>query len=79
MKGQERILSVWAFTVIDDDGTEGIISRTHPLLGTFPLIGADLARVESLRPYAQQVATELGKPVTLAHFSVRTEQEVIQP
>lgn len=79
MDGQDRIHSVWAFTMIDDDGSEGIISMTLPGLGTTPLLGADLARVESLRPYAQKVATQLGKPVTLSHYSVRTDQEVILP
>lgn len=79
MDGQFRILSFWAFTVVDDDDTEGVISITLPGLGVTPLVGADLARVASLRPYAQHVATELGKPVTLAHFSVRTDQETFHP
>ena len=79
MDGQFRITSLWAFTVVDEDGTEGIIGQTIPGLGFTPLVGADLARIASLRPYAQQIATSLGRPVVLSHFSVRTDQEVLQP
>lgn len=78
--GQDRILSLWAFTCLDTDGTEGVIGA--PMLGglgLMPLIGADLARIHSLRPYAQAVATATGRPVTLSHFSVRTDQETLVP
>lgn len=75
MDGQERILSIFAFIVTDDDGTEGVPALSSGM----PLVGADLARVASLRPFAQMAADAYGKPVTLAHFSVRTDQEVIQP
>jgi hypothetical protein len=80
MKGQYRIDSLWAFTCVDRDGTEGVCAMTLPEpFGFTPLVGADLARVASLRPYAQEVATATGRPVTLSHFSVRTDQETIQP
>lgn len=79
MKGQFRILSLWAFTQVDEDGTEGVIGATVPGLGLTPLVGADLARIASLKPYAQAVAKTTGRPVTLSHFSVRTDQEVLQP
>ena len=74
MEGQERILSIFAFIVVDDDGTEGV-----PAINGLPMMGADLARVAALRPFAQAAADEMGKPVTLAHFSVRTDQEVLTP
>jgi hypothetical protein len=79
VKGQYRIDSLWAFTCIDSDGTEGVAGALIPKLGFVPLVGADLARIASMRPYAQQVATATGRPVTLSHFSVRTNQETIQP
>lgn len=79
MDGQFRIDSLWAFTVVDDDDTEGIIAQVLPDVGTAPLVGADLARVRSLMPYAQLVATRTGKPVSLVHFSNRTVQEIFQP
>jgi hypothetical protein len=79
MEGQDRIDSMWAFTQIDTDGTEGIIAMTLPGLGWVAVVDADLARINSLRPYAQQVATSTGRPVVLSHYSVRTDQETIQP
>jgi hypothetical protein len=79
VNGQVRIDSIWAFTVVDDDNTEGVVGMTVPGLGFTPLVGADLARVASLRPYARSFATAIGKPVTLVHFSRRTEQEVLPP
>ena len=78
MNGQLHIETLFAFVVVDDDGTEGV-----PALqvgGTaLPMMGADLAMVELLRPHAVQVAKQLNKPVTLVHFSQRTDQEVIEP
>lgn len=79
MNGQLRIDSMWVYTQVDADGTEGVIAMTLPGLGLTPLLGADLARIASLRPYAQQVATATGRPVVLSHYSVRTDQETIQP
>lgn len=79
MNGQVRIDSLWAFTAIDKDGTEGVCAATIGDLGVVPLVGADLARIKALRPYAQVVATATGRPVVLSHFSVRTDQETIQP
>jgi hypothetical protein len=78
MDGQLRIDSLWAFTIVDDDGTEGVPAIDSPY-GPMPMVGADLAMVAKLRPTAQYIATQLGKPVSLVHFSVRTVQETYQP
>lgn len=75
---QLRIDSIYAYTVIDRDGTEGIISWSSPV-GQMPLVGADRERMASLRPIAQQVATQMGLPVSMAHFSQRTVLEVLEP
>jgi hypothetical protein len=78
MDGQEKILSVFAFIVVDDDGTEGVPAIVAGDLA-FPMMGADLAMVGDLRPKAKMLARQSGKDVTLAHFSVRTEQEIYRP
>lgn len=78
--GQVRILSLWAFIMVDPaDGSEGVPAFPGPGGVLIPLMGADLARVASMRPIAEQAARRMGVPVTLAHFSVRTDQEVIEP
>lgn len=74
----KRIDEMFAFVVIDENGDEGVPAMISG--GTaFPLIAADEARLESLRPIAAKMATMLGQPFTLCRFSVRTEIEVITP
>lgn len=78
MKGQLKVLSVFAFIALDSDGTEGVVSAQFGDVH-MPLMGADLAMVAILRPTAERIARETGTTITLAHFSVRTDQETIQP
>ena len=73
MKGQLRIDEMFAFTCIDDDGTEGIPAFNSPM-GPMPMVGADLARIESLRPIAEQLAR--SHKITLVKFTNRVELEV---
>lgn len=77
MHGQLRIDEVYAFVCVDDDDTEGIPAMRIGDMG-YPMVGADMARVEDLRPAAQQIA-DMGKKVTLVKFSVREEIEVFEP
>lgn len=79
MQGQLRIDKLFAFVVIDDDGTEGIPAFLAPGGTAMPMVGADLARVDSLRPIAQKFARESDKTVRLYVFDNRAEVEVIQP
>jgi hypothetical protein len=76
MKGQVRIDQIFAFICVDDDGTEGIPAISTPI-GVMPLVGADEARIESLRKYAEQISRDMGKKVTLVKFTNRIEMEVL--
>lgn len=78
MNGQQKILSVWAFTQMDTDDTEGIVAVLIHDKWT-PLVGADLARVRQMLPLAQTVADTTQRPVTLAHFSLRTDEITLPP
>lgn len=78
-----RIEEMYAF-IVEDSGPddEGVIGiQTGP--GDdgqrlwLPLVGADMARVNSLRPIAQGIGHQIGKKVTLVHFSNRQDLEVI--
>ena len=77
-----RIEEMYAFvaedTGPDDEGVIGIqaISREHVPIW-LPLVGADMARVNSLRELAQGIGRQVGKKVTLVHFSNREDLEVI--
>lgn len=79
MNGQERIEKMFAFVIVDDDGTEGIPAIEGPNGMAMPLVGADMARVESLRPHALGVANSLNKEITVVEFSTRVEIETIKP
>jgi hypothetical protein len=77
--GQLRIEAMYAFVALDpDDNTEGVVAFMTPQ-GWVPMVGADLGRVEQLRPLAQEQAKELGLPILLLNFTNRTEVEVIDP
>jgi hypothetical protein len=74
-----RIKSIWAFLVVDPkDENEGIISMTRDGL-MMPLIASDRVRLDQLRPYAQRVADQIGRPVQLVEFVQRVELETIEP
>ena len=77
MKGQLRIDQMFAFIAKDHDGTEGVCAMLVD--GTWmPMVGADVARVESLKPIAQDLARQGGCDITLAVFSGRKDVEVIR-
>jgi hypothetical protein len=80
VKGQLRIDAMFAFIMRDADGTEGVCAFMNPDTRIWtPLVGADLARVESLRPLALELALAHGRPITLAYFSERRDVELLEP
>jgi len=87
VKGQLHIDELYAFIVLDSDGTEGVPAVSCPSevvglgfggIALLPLMGADMKRVEALRVYVQHDPMLKGRKVTLARFSVREDLEVIQ-
>ncbi len=78
MKGQVRINEMFAFILLDEDNTEGIPAFNAGGLA-MPLVGADMARIDSLRHIAESLARDTNKKITLAKFSHREDLEVIEP
>lgn len=76
MKPGFKITTIHAFVATEDDGTDGIIGE-YMGGGWMPFVCADEARVDSLRPIAQQIVKQLKKPVKLVRFSVREDLEDI--
>lgn len=74
----KRVEQLYAF-IAEDDDQEGIPAAN--LLPGFmiPLVGADMARIDSMREVAQDIATSSGKTLRLCRFEVRTELEVFEP
>ncbi len=74
-----RVAEVHAFLMVGEDGDEGTPAFVAPDGTAYPLIAADPARLEALRPVAQAIADSTGRQVMLARFSVREDCEVILP
>jgi|SRR6266849_5113092 len=76
-----HIDEIFMFISVDDDGNEGVCAF-QTASGMMPMIGADLDRIESLRPIAKQLAgiqEYTGKKIRLVKFKVREEMEIIEP
>lgn len=70
---------LFAYIAIDDEG-EGVCGALIGPGGSWmPLVGADMERVEQLRPVAQMIADQSGKRIVLAHFEKREDVEYIEP
>ena len=68
-----RIEEMFAF-VAEDSGPddEGIVGMNTGA-GWMPLVGADMARVESLRPIARTIAAETEVRIKLLRFTQRED------
>jgi len=68
-----RIEEMYAF-VAEDSGPEdeGLVGMNTGA-GWMPLVGADMARVESLKPIARGIAAATGKKIKIIHFTQREE------
>lgn len=75
-----RIDAMYAFVISDtSDDDEGVVATLGPGNAWVPMVGADRARLDSLRTVAQQIASAAGKKIRLVRFSVREELDVIEP
>ncbi len=71
-----KITEMYAFIVEDsgpnDEGVVAIASEEGTMGKIWlPLVGADMARVESLKPLAAGIGKQIGKKVRLIHFTQR--------
>jgi len=70
-----RIEGMYAFVAEesgpDDEGIVGMATGS----GWMPLVGGDMARIESLKPIARGIAAQTGKKIKLLHFTHREELE----
>ena len=74
-----KIEVIYAFISIDKGPEdEGIVAA---LMGDkwMPLVGADMDRVESLRPLAMEVSRATGKRIVLAKFMAREDLGELKP
>jgi hypothetical protein len=73
-----QIRELYAYVAAVPPGDEGIFGINFG--GSWlPIVGADMARMRSLRAHAQACARASGERVRLVKFSVREDLEVIGP
>jgi hypothetical protein len=67
----QKIERLYAWIATEPGGGEGVCSWLMPEGVHMPLIGADMARIESLAPHAALIARATGDPIRLVEFSTR--------
>lgn len=75
-----RVQTFYAVLTIDPNGDESVpafLDRSTNMM--MPLVGSDLARVESLKNAAQNIASITGRTLTLVQFSVREDLQSFTP
>lgn len=72
---------MFAFIAVSEDGEgEGIAAHYSPELGGWmPLVGADMDRMTSYKPIAQELANKSGRRIVLSQFESRIDLEVLEP
>lgn len=72
MKGQLRIHQLFAFIMVDDDGTEGVPAFFDGEV-LMAMMGADMARVEDLKKLALADPIFKGRKITICRFGHREQ------
>lgn len=73
------IEEMYAFISYDKDDKDEGICAFHSGYGVWmPMVGADMKRVESLKPIAKQIANMTGKRIKICKFSAREVIETIE-
>jgi hypothetical protein len=74
----QAIEALYAWVCTEPDGGEGVVGASIlGLGGMVPLVGADMDRMKSYRPFAELVRKASGYPVRLVRFSQRDDLEVL--
>ena len=72
-----KIDEMYAFIATEEDGQEGICAFQSQPGMWLPMVGADLARVASLRPIAEAIAKAKGVRIEVCKFTNQEHLEMI--
>ena len=75
--GYMPVHAIFAYLSIDEDGNEGVLAGPVGNIACMPLVGADMTRMEALRPLAFQIAKRFGIQVRLCCFTNKSVLETI--
>lgn len=75
-----KVTELFAFVVVadqdqDDEGVMAFLSGNTWL----PMVGADMKRIEALRPIADSISRQMGKPYRVVRFRAVEEIELQGP
>jgi hypothetical protein len=70
----QKITEIYCFCATEEDGGEGIPAFSHGNL-MLPMVGADKARIESLKSVARMIERQSGRKFKLLRFTAREELE----
>jgi hypothetical protein len=75
----QAIEALYAWVATEPDGGEGVVGvgADVGLGGVTPLVGADMDRIRSLRPFAEAARQMTGYPVRLVRFGSRDDLEIL--
>ncbi len=73
-----KITEMYAFIAEDGPEDEGIVAMMVGD-GWMPMVGGDMARMESLKPIAEKIAGIHGQKIIIAKFTNRVHIEDIVP
>jgi hypothetical protein len=74
-----KVISEILAYICEDEEGEGIPAFRGPNDVWIPLVGADIERMKSMRPFALGVASAQNKTIKVARFVQRVEIDVITP
>jgi hypothetical protein len=70
-----KITEMFAFVATDKNGDEGVMGFLEQGGAWVPLVGADMDRVDSLRPIAREITLVAGVDYKILHFNLVGEIE----
>lgn len=72
----QKIETLYAWVATEEDGGEGLMAAR---IGDvwLPMIGADRARIDVLRPTVEKIVAETGRPARLIQFLTMTTLDTI--
>ncbi len=69
-----KITEMYAFVIADkDENDEGVMGIQNQDGSWMPLVGADLERINHLRPIADEISKHIGKPYKILYFKLEKE------
>ena len=74
-----RIEQIFVFAALDKSPDDEGVAAFKTGEGWMPMVGADLKKVDQLRPIAEEIAHKTGKKIRVLKFTLREELEVIEP